>query len=130
MKKLTILLVIIFTFLFSTTCWGDWSFVSINSDGDKFYYEKEGVKKSGKFLYFWLLLDTIKPTENGDLSYTAYIQLHCIIMRNKMLKLHSYNKSMGKGEITSSTTPEDEWEYPPPGTTFNIAFNEICGEQM
>ena len=121
MKKIILLLVIIFTFLFSTTIWGDWSFVSVNSNGDKFYYEKEGVKKiGGKLLYFWLLLETIKPAENGDISYTAFIQLDCIIIRNKMLKLHTYNKSMGKGEITSSTTPEDEWEYPPPGSTFNI----------
>ena len=54
MKKITILLVIIFTFLFSTTSWGEWSYVT-ETDGGKYYYDKDRVRKSGKFLYFWML---------------------------------------------------------------------------
>jgi len=61
MKKLTILLVIIFTFLFSTTSWGDWSYVAKNVSGDKYYYDKDRVRKSGKYIYFWELQDFLKP---------------------------------------------------------------------
>ena len=57
MKKITLLLVIIFTFLFSTTSWGEWSLVTESVDGDKLYYDKDRVRKSGKFLYVWELID-------------------------------------------------------------------------
>ena len=65
MKKLTILLVIIFTFLFSTTSWGDWNYVVENLVGSKYYYDKDRVRKSGKYIYFWELVDYIKPMEGG-----------------------------------------------------------------
>ena len=61
MKKITLLLVIIFTFLFSTTSWGEWTYVlqnkvlfEINFDGIgiEYYYDKDRLRKSGKYLYF------------------------------------------------------------------------------
>ena len=73
MKKITILLVIIFTFLFSTTSWGEWELVSMSKNGIKFYYDKDRVRKSGKFIYFWELVDYIKPNEWGNLSTTTYV---------------------------------------------------------
>ena len=91
MKKITILLVIIFTFLFSTTSWGDWNYVTESVDGDKFYYDKDRVRKSGKFLYVWLLMDYLKPV-NGGLSTIVYSELDCSILRFKYLKIQIYNK--------------------------------------
>ena len=90
MKKITILLVIIFTFLFSTTSWGDWNYVTESVDGDKFYYDKDRVRKSGKYLYFWELIDTIKPDKWGILSSTKYVQLDCSIFRSKTLRFQVY----------------------------------------
>ena len=126
MKKITILLVIIFSFLFSTTSWGDWNYVVENKSGSKFYYDKDRVRKSGKFIYFWELQDYIKPSEMGDLSYTGYTELDCSIFRFKTLKFQTYNKSMGEGEQTSEFTPKDEWEYPTPGTVIEGMVNKIC----
>ena len=64
MKKITILLVIIFTFLFSNTSWGEWTLVS-ESVGNKFYYDKDRVRKNGKNIYFWFLIDSLIPLERG-----------------------------------------------------------------
>ncbi len=60
-KKITLLLVIIFTFLFSTTSWGDWNYVTENVNGVTFYYDKDRIRKSGKYLYFWELGVSKKP---------------------------------------------------------------------
>ena len=49
MKKITLLLVIIFTFLFSNTSWGEWEFVIKYPMIREFYYDKDRVRKSGKF---------------------------------------------------------------------------------
>tara|TARA_B100000579_G_C22378014_1_gene641481 strand:+ start:456 stop:638 length:183 start_codon:yes stop_codon:yes gene_type:complete len=43
-KKITILLVIIFIFLFAATIWGEWSYVGDGIKG-KYYYDKNRVKK-------------------------------------------------------------------------------------
>ena len=74
MKKITILLVLIFTFLFSTTSWGEWIYVTDNEVGVRFYYDKDRVRKSGKYIYFWKLLDSPKPIE-GDLFSMSPKQL-------------------------------------------------------
>ena len=62
-KKITILLVIIFTFLFSTTSWGEWSYVGDGIKG-KYYYDKGRVRKSDKSIYFWELFDLKEQFQN------------------------------------------------------------------
>ena len=69
MKKITLLLVIIFTFLFSTTSWGKWSYVGDSIKG-KYYYDKDSVRKSGKYIYFWELFD-LKEQFQNSLSDTS-----------------------------------------------------------
>ena len=130
MKYITILLVLIFTFLFSTTSWGEWKFVTKNVVGVKFYYDKDRVRKSGKYLYFWELGDFIKPTSFGDLSFTQYIQLDCSIFRYKRLKIQTYNKSMGEGKMRIDIDPEDKWKYPKPKTVSEITYNKVCEEHQ
>jgi len=129
-KKLTLLLVIIFTFLFSTTSWGDWSFVVEGVSGVKFYYDKDRVKKNRKYLYFWELQDNLKPNKWGDLSVTQYTELDCSIFRFKILKFQSYKNSMGEGEKTVDVTPKDVWYYPPPKSISEVMFNKICEENQ
>ena len=130
MKKITLLLVIIFTFLFSTTSWGEWSYVTENVGGIKYYYDKERVRKSGKYLYFWELTDYIKPNKYGNLSSTTYFQLECSIFRHKSLKFQTYNKSMGEGKMTTDMTPPDEWNYPSPDSVDESVSNFVCEEHQ
>ena len=91
MKKITILLVKIFTFLFSTTSWGEWSYVTEDVKGVKNYYDKDRVRKSGKYLYFWELSDYPKPNEYRNLSETSYTQLDCSILLSLFRKQLSHS---------------------------------------
>ena len=129
MKKITLLLVIIFTFLFSTTSWGEWNYVSTNVSGSKYYYDKDRIRKSGKFLYVWELIDYIKPI-GGYLSSTRYVELDCSILRYKSLKEITYKKSMGEGEMTSDFTPPNEWKYPKPESISEFVSNKVCEEHQ
>ena len=128
MKKIKLLLVIIFTFLFSTTSWGEWKFVTDTVSGSKFYYDKDRVRKSGKYIYFWKLTEYIKP-KRGVLSYTTYIQLDCSIFQFKNLKHQWYKNTMGEGEMTDST-PRDEWKYPQPDSSGEELLNKVCEEHQ
>ena len=131
MKKITILLVIIFTFLFTNTSWGEWSYVEEDVyNGDKFYYDKDRVRKIGKYIYFWFLIDSLKPLERGDFSLTRYLQLDCSISRYKSLKEITYKKSMGEGEMTSDFTPPNEWKYPKPESISEFVSNKVCEEHQ
>ena len=130
MKKITLLLVIIFTFLFSTTSWGEWELGSESVTDGKMYYDKDRVRKNGKSLYFWMLHDYGRPSLDGTLSVTTYTQLDCSIFRYKDLKVRVYDKSMGEGEITSAGTPLDEWNYPLPNSVFEYFYKKICEEHQ
>ena len=141
MKKITLLLVIIFTFLFSTTSWSEWSYVSENVDGDKYYYDKDRVIKSGKYHYFWMLTDYLKPMGGEFLSVTRYTQLDCSIFRYKILEYETYKKNGGEGEINNeggfcclNISGEDvvlnKWIYPPRKSEKEILFNKVCEEHQ
>ena len=129
MKKITLLLVIIFTFLFSNTSWGDWDFVIKDPFIREFYYDKDRVRKSGKYLYVWVLTDFSKPNESS-LSMTTYVQLDCSIFRYKMLKQTKYDGQMGEGEQRKDITSEGEWNYPKPNTSIESLVNKVCEEHQ
>jgi len=127
MKKITILLVIIFSFLFSTTSWGEWNYVTVSESGTKFYYDKDRIRNNGKYIYFWKL-DDYKIPFKGSLSMTKYVELDCSIFRYKRLYLIVYKNSMGEGEIISEFDPKDNWGYPKPKSIREIVYNKICEE--
>jgi len=133
MKKITILLVIIFTFLFSTTSWGEWTFVVGNVGGDKYYYDKDRIRKNRKSLYFWELTDYLKPSKDGDMSHTVYVQLDCSIFRYKWLKFQVYKQSMGEGNPWDDWNPkgeQGEWKYPKPNSVIEGLYKNICEEHQ
>ena len=107
----------------------NWIFVTDNVDGDKFYYDKDRVRKSGKYLYFLELGDIMKP-KKGFSSSIRHIELDCSILRYKVLKLRGYKNSMGEGDIVGDYTPKDEWRYPPPNSTFEYMYKKICEEHQ
>ena len=143
MKKITILLVIIFTFLFSTTSWGEWILVLENDSKGKFYYDKDRVRKSGKFLYVWTLEDYLMYGGSliGTKSVTEYVQLDCSIFRYKILEYKTYKNKGGEGEINNeggfccyTISGEDvvlnKWIYPQRKSEKEILFNKVCEEHQ
>ena len=65
MKKITLLLVIIFTFLFTNTSWGEWELGSEDVEGRTYYYDKDRVRKSGKYLDVSLLYTSPSPRDGA-----------------------------------------------------------------
>ena len=128
MKKIKLLLVIIITLLFSTTSWGEWSYVGDGIKG-KYYYDKDRVRKSDKSIYFWELYD-LKEQFQNSLSDTSYTQIECSIFRYKTLKVQFYTKQMGEGGILYSYTPKNEWKYPKTNTSKEFMLNKVCEEHQ
>jgi hypothetical protein len=126
MYKIKIILVIIFTFLFSTTSWGEWSFGKKDKEGNTFYYDKERVRKKNGNFFFWELEDYGKDRYEAK-SKTTFIGLDCSILRYIGVKFLLFTKPMGEGKPSfSSTSTGEEWEYPLPNSLREEMFEEIC----
>ena len=149
-KKIMLLLFIIISFIFSTTfifqffiyliedivpksqlqskSWGEWIYVLENQNGGKSYYDKDRLRKSGNYIYFWELLDF---TEKNDTEgVTSYIQLDCSVFRIKKLKSQYFTKPKGEGKIKGDFPQTDEWYYPPPKSIIGIFYNKVCEEHQ
>ena len=95
--------------------------------GDKFYYDKDRVRKNRKYLYVWVLTDFLKPIQEY-FSSIIYRELDCSIFGYKDLNETFYKKSMGEGESRTLENPPDKWSYPQPKSSSESLFNEICEE--
>ncbi len=149
-KKIIILLFIILTFIFSTTfifqffiylieeivpksqlqsqSWGEWIYVLENQNGGKSYYDKDRLRKSGNYIYFWELLDF--TGKNDTVGFMSYIQLDCSVFRIKKLKSQNLTNPKGEGEIKGDFTSPDEWYYPPPKSITERFYNKVCEEHQ
>ncbi len=124
MKKLLILL---FSILISFNSYGEWKLVATDVAGNDTYIETDTIKEHGGYVYFWDMMDLLKPSESGTISSKMYLQVDCGINRYKVLTFLSYKESMGKGEInTSYNPPNEQWEYPAPNSTADLELNFIC----
>ena len=126
MKKLTLLTALIFTVMFSSTSFADWTKVGENADAT-FYVDFERIRKHGGYVYWWVLGDYLKPTELGHLSGKLYNQGDCKLFRYKILSDSYYKEPMGGGTpSTSSNKPDKEWNYPPPDSSTEVALKAVC----
>ena len=120
MKILTILLTLTFTVMFSSPSFADWKKVNENVKAT-FYVDFERIRKHGGYVYYWILIDRLKPNKHGDLSEKAYQQGDCKLFRFKGLNFSSYKEPLGEGTgVTKS--PPDKWIY----RSLQIAWRKSC----
>ena len=125
MKKITILLVIIFSFLFSSTCWGEWTKVVSSGNGDDFYVDREKIKKRGNYVYLWMLIDMIEPNEGGTMSQIRYVKLDCVNKQLIWLKIRTFNVPMAEG-VLSNESHKKLWEPIGPKTVYEFIREKSC----
>ena len=61
MKKLLLLLI---SLLISFNSYGGWAYFGDNADGDTFYIDIETIKEHGGYVYWWRMIDLVKPTKD------------------------------------------------------------------
>ena len=130
MRKLTLILTtLIFSVMFSpSTSFAGWKKVSENVDGDTFYVDFERIRKHDGYVYYWELMDLLKPTkETGYWSVKTYIQGDCKKFRLKWLSMSFHKGPMGGGETSEiDNTPDKEWRYPPPDSVSEYVLKTVC----
>ncbi len=125
MKLLTISLVLIFSVLFSSASYADWTKFSKDTIGNIFYVDFERIRKHDGYVYYWSMVDYLKPVE-GALSVRTYRQGDCKLFRDKLLSFHFHNEPMGRGTGENYSPENPKWSYPPPNSSSEYILKAVC----
>ena len=131
MKKLLLIFILLFsTLMFSTPSYSEWTGVSKNVSGTNYYVDFERIRKHGGYVYWWDLVDKLKPDKNGDLSGKYYNQGDCKLFRYKNLSAFFYKGPMGKGtsENVEITGKHKDWQYFVPNSSGETILKSVCGQ--
>ena len=129
MKKLLLIFTLLFsTLMFSTPSYGEWTKTSVNVDGNTYYVDFERIRKHGGYVYWWDLLDRLKPTETGVLSSKVYNQGDCKVFRFKNLSYSFHKEPMGGGTGDVQEPVNKSWKYPSPNSAMEFALKKVCGQ--
>jgi hypothetical protein len=124
MKKL-ILILLFSTVVFSSSSYAEWTDVNKDTDGNTFYVDLEKIKEHDGYVYYWSLVDYLKPTPNGVLSVKIYKQGDCKLFRFKRLSYSFHKEPMGGGNGDSNSPKNLEWVYSP-NSTSEAALRLAC----
>ena len=128
MKKLLILTTLLFSVMFSSPSYSEWTKVSENVHRTIFYVDFDRIRKHDGYVYFWSLSDYLKPDKDGDLSEKVYNQGDCKLFRYKYLGGSFHKEPMGRSSGDSPPIPESMkgWYYPPPNTAMENILKTVC----
>ena len=124
MKKL-ILILLFSTVMFSSSSYAGWTQVSESVDGDVFYVDFERMRKHDGYVYWWELINNLKPNEWGSLSTKIYHQGDCKLFRFKHLSYRFHKEPMGGGTGVVEESGK-EWRYPPPQSVDEFILKQVC----
>ena len=112
--------------MFSSPSYSEWTKVSESLKGDTFHVDFERIRKHDGFVYFWELVDHLKPNRLGSLSVKNYYQGDCKLFRLKNVSQTQIKQPMGGGTGKVNNNPDKEWTYPPPKSVSEIILKKVC----
>jgi hypothetical protein len=128
MKKLTLIL-LFSTMAFSSTSYAGWTKLGETANGDPFYVDFERIRKNDGYIYWWQMMDLLKPNKFGFLSNKSYKQGDCKLFRYKDLSYSFHRESMSEGTgVIIYPTKEDQanWTYPSPDSASELTLQSVC----
>ena len=127
MKHLTLILTLFFsTLMFASPAYADWESLDDNVDGTTFYVDFDRIRINGGHVYYWQLMDLLKPSSQGILSGKTYYRGDCEMLRYKTLSFIFYEQPMGEGSGESSVSINKEWFYPSPNSMGEYTLKRVC----
>tara|TARA_B100000989_G_C19428896_1_gene422099 strand:- start:204 stop:590 length:387 start_codon:yes stop_codon:yes gene_type:complete len=126
MKSALTIFTLFFIVVSSSTSFAEWTRFGENLNANTFYLDFEKIRKHDGYVYYWVLVDYLKPTETGVFSGKVYKEGDCGLFRYRFLSFVLHKQPMGTdvGEISNPENPE--WEYAQPNTTWEKILNQVC----
>ena len=126
MKTLLTISTLVFTLVFSSSSFAEWTKVTASNDGTM-YVDFERIREHDGYVYYWRLDDHLKPNKYGRLSEELYVQADCKLFRQKFLYVTHHKEPMGRGTpFVSDNTPDKDWRYPSPNTLAETTLKSVC----
>lgn len=126
MKKLLIFTTLLFSMVFSSFSFGEWTIIAKSKSGNVFYLDLERMRINSGFRYVWRLVDLIEPDSSGSLSVKVYKKVECKEFKFKTLQYIFYKQPMGEGSGESSTSLDQNWKYPVPDSSDELLIEKVC----
>ena len=103
MKKLLFLSTLIFTVMFSSTSFADWTKVLKGVEGNTCYVDFYRIRKHGGYVYWWELVEYLKPNKYGSLSGKIYIDKVTVNYFGLSILVFPITKNRWGGELVNLT---------------------------
>jgi len=126
MKSILTFITLVFTMMFSSTSFAEWTKLGENVRGSTFYLDFERIRKVDGYVYFWYLQDYLKPDKYEDFSAKIYVQGDCKIFRVKYLSFSYHKEPMGGGTGEVNASESKEWIFPTPDSVIEEILNKSC----
>ncbi|MDC0400395.1 hypothetical protein OAN59_11935 [Alphaproteobacteria bacterium] len=127
MRKLFILTIFISSLMMTSMAHAEWTKVVVTKKGYTHYVDFERIRKHDGKVYYWELIDLLKPHASGVISAKLYTEVECGRFGYRWLKFTLYKGPMASGKIYSSlNTPQKDWNYPPPNTGTEVVLEAVC----
>ena len=127
MKRSLTILTLVFTSMFPSTSFAEWTKMGTTDLADTYYVDLERIRKVDGYVYFWELGDYSKPVTKMMLqSSKRYFQGDCKILRYKILSYVFHKQPMGRDTGETSEPVNKEWLYPPPNSVVETTLKTVC----
>ena len=125
MKKILISFTIIFSMMFTSVSFAEWTLVSTSVDGDELFVDFDRIRKNDGLVYFWMLTNFLEPDQYGTLSSQEYSKADCKLFRTQSLNATFYKLQNADGDGETDSTVSD-WRYHKPNTSGEAVLNSVC----
>jgi hypothetical protein len=126
MKKLIVLSTVCISLLLPSNASARWTNIIRDHSGTTFYLDVLRIVKNERYVYFWELIDYLKPTETGVLSHEVFAQGDCKLNRKKTVSFSSHKKPMGAGLGLPYEPKNSKWMEPSPGSAMETVVKSAC----
>ena len=126
MKRVALALAVFVSLMLPSTSHAEWWKVGENTSGRAFYIDTK-IRQHNGLIYFWELMDYIKPDKHGDLSAKVYSEADCEKFRRRMLQDSYHTEPMGRGSSSAGgPVPDDPWRTPFPRSIAETVLETAC----
>ncbi|MDC1429749.1 hypothetical protein N8199_07615 [Emcibacteraceae bacterium] len=136
MKKILLSFTIIFSTMFTSVSFAEWTKVFKNGSGVEFFVDFDTIRYNDEFVYSWQLVNYLEPLEKeridfwnvpfDPLSWKTYYKYDCKSFGLQDLSHTFYQLPYGEGVGITIPINSKNWDYPQPGSRHINIMKSIC----